>query len=307
MKRTIPILCCLAAVLLLAGCHEENGPKRNSAYYWSTTFRLDSTQLHFIARHHVERIYLRYFDVVIDPDGQLMPNATVRFESPRPQGVEIVPTIFIMNNCLQLDVSQLDSLILQRVVQMCETHDIDSVKELQIDCDWTQRSRKTYFALLERLHERAARQGLRLSATIRLHQLAETPPPVDRGVLMMYNTGDVTDRHHNPILEMETIKPYLRHLSSYRLPLSAAYPAFSWDLLFRGDRFVGVVHSADEYPILPTDTILHRIAEPSTVMEAKEAVGRLAPHANDEIILYEISNTNMANIKKHSYEKIYHP
>ena len=42
-------------------------------------------------------------------------------------------------------------------------------------------------------------------------------------------------------------------------------------------------------------------------MEAKEAVGRLAPHANDEIILYEISNTNMANIKKHSYEKIYHP
>jgi len=302
MKRTISILCCLAAVLLLAGCHEENGPKRNSAYYWSTTFRLDSTQLDFIARHHVERIYLRYFDVVIDPDGQLMPNATVRFESPRPKGVEIVPTIFIMNNCLQLD-----SLILQRVVQMCETHDIDSLQEVQIDCDWTQRSRKTYFALLERLHERAARQGLRLSATIRLHQLAETPPPVDRGVLMMYNTGDVTDRHHNPILEMETIKPYLRHLSSYRLPLSAAYPAFSWDLLFRGDRFVGVVHSADEYPILPTDTILHRIAEPSTVMEAKEAVGRLAPHANDEIILYEISNTNMANIKKHSYEKIYHP
>lgn len=306
-RNAATLLCCLAVALLTAACHSTSGPKRNSAYYWSTTFRLDSTQRDFIARHHVERVYLRYFDVVVDPRGQLMPNATVLFESGRPQGVEIVPTIFIMNNCLQHDVSQLDSLILQRVLQMCETHDIDSVRELQIDCDWTQRSRKTYFGLLERLRQRADSLGLRLSATIRLHQLAETPPPVDRGVLMLYNTGDVTDRHHNPILEMEAVKPYLRHLSTYSLPLSAAYPAFAWDLLYRGDRFVGVVHSENEYPILETDTILHRIADPATVMEAKAAVQRLSPHANDEIILFDISPTNMTNIKQNRYEKVYHP
>ncbi len=307
MRNTLGLLCCLALALLSSACHDTSGKKRNSAYYWSTVFRLDSTQREFITTQHVERIYLRYFDVVVNPEGQLMPNATVRFESGRPQGVEIVPTVFINNNCLQHDVTRLDSLILQRVVQMNETHDIDSVGELQIDFDWTKRSRDTYFGLLKRLHERAARSGLRISVTIRLHQLADTPPPVDHGVLMMYNTGNVTDRHHNPILDMETVKPYLRHLSSYSLPLSTAYPAFSWDLLFRGERFIGVMHSEHEYPVIEGDTIIHRIASSETVMEAKAAVEHLSPHANDEVILFDISSNNMTNIKQNHYEKIFHP
>ncbi len=307
MLRRTALFLCLALALLTAACHDNAHRERNSAYFWSTTFGLDSTQRAFIKAHHIARIYLRYFDVVVDASGQLMPNASVRFESGRPQGVEIVPTVFIVNNCLQHDVSQLDSLILQRVLQMNETHDIDSVSELQIDCDWTFRSHDKYFQLLERLRTRAAQQGLRLSVTIRLHQLAEAPPPVDHGVLMMYNTGDVSDPDHNPILDMEVASPYLRHLSGYRLPLSAAYPAFSWDLLFRGRRFVGIMHSRDEYPVTDGDTIMHRSAPLSTVREAKAAVDRLSPHANDEIILFDISPNNLQNIKKHHYEEIYHP
>lgn len=297
----------IVALALLSGCRNKEGRvKRNSAYYWSTTFGLDSTQREFIAEQRISRIYLRYFDVVVDENGQVMPNATVRFDSPRPTGVEIIPTVFIMNDCMMKDVSLLDSLILQRVLQMNETHDIDSVREIQIDCDWTRRSHDTYFSMLERLKKRAAEKGVSVSTTIRLHQLSEAPPPVDRGVLMAYNTGDVTDLNHNPILEMEAAGPYLRHLSGYRLPLSAAYPAFGWDILIRNGKFVGIVHGDDDIPILPDDSIARIEVPLKTVTEVHDAVGRHNPRANDEIILFDISKQNIINIKNNHYEKIYH-
>ena len=300
-------LLCFSILLAFVGCKEtiQESTKQRSAYFWSTTFDLDSIQLDFICSHDVSRLYLRYFDVVVDDADRVMPNATVRFVSPQPEGVEIVPTVFIVNDCLQKDVSQLDSLLLRRILQMSETHDITGVREIQIDCDWTGRTRTAYFDMLRRLRAAAHKKGLTLSATIRLHQLSQSPPPVDKGVLMMYNTGDVSDLNHNPILDMDDAGPYLKHLRRYRLPLSTAYPVFSWDLLFRGNRFVGIMHSDDEWPILPGDTIVHRDVDIETVLTAKDAVSAHQPTANNEIILFDISKNNMSNNKNKRYEEIY--
>ena len=74
---------------------------------------------------------------------------------------------------------------------MNEANDIENVKEIQIDCDWTASTQEAYFEFLHYLKEKAKDKQIQLSATIRLHQLSMTPPPVDRGILMMYNTGDV--------------------------------------------------------------------------------------------------------------------
>ena len=53
-----------------------------SAYYWSTTWESDSALQTFIHDNEIGRIYLRYFDVVVDDNGDVMPNATIRFAFP---------------------------------------------------------------------------------------------------------------------------------------------------------------------------------------------------------------------------------
>lgn len=60
---------------------------------------------------------------------------------------------------------------------------------------------------------------------------------------------DINNRY--PILNIADVKPYLHNLATYQLPLSTAYPIFSWRVLFRGGHFVGILHSDDDYPILP--------------------------------------------------------
>lgn len=295
-------------IVVFCSCSRQQGEKTNAVYYWSTTFKSDSIQQSFLRQHHIKKIYLRFFDVVVDEQGNVMPNATVRFATPVPKDVEIVPVVYIVNDCLYRSIDKLDSLILQRVTQMCETNDITPFRELQIDCDWTARSRTHYFQVLSRLNERAKKQGVVLSATIRLHQLGEAPPPVEKGILMLYNTGDVTrlDCEH-PILDMKDAAPYLRKLSKYRLPLATAYPVYAWRVLFRKGKFVGIIHSDDELPIIDGDSIVVREPPLEMVLKAKQAVDKEQRSANDEIILFDISNENIQRINKYHYEKIFNP
>ena len=126
------------------------------------------------------------------------------------KGMEIIPVVYIVNNCFKANTKtnsissdksggkssdetprQLADKILNRILQMNEANDIENVKEIQIDCDWTASTQEAYFEFLHYLKEKAKDKQIQLSATIRLHQLSMTPPPVDRGILMMYNTGDV--------------------------------------------------------------------------------------------------------------------
>ena len=295
-------------IVVFCSCSKQQGEKTNAVYYWSTIFKSDSIQQSFLRQHHIKKIYLRFFDVVVDEQGNVMPNATVRFATPVPKDVEIVPVVYIVNDCLYRSIDKLDSLILQRVTQMCETNDITPFRELQIDCDWTARSRTHYFQVLSRLNERAKKQGVVLSATIRLHQLGEAPPPVEKGILMLYNTGDVTrlDCEH-PILDMKDAAPYLRKLSKYRLPLATAYPVYAWRVLFRKGKLVGILHSDDELPIIEGDSIVVRQPPLEMVLKAKQAVDKEQRNANDEIILFDISNENIQRINKYHYEKIFNP
>lgn len=308
MKNAVGmILAGMAALMVVWACSpRERGEQVRSVYYWSTVFQLDSAQQDFIREQQVGRIYLRYFDVVVNGEDKVMPNATVRFLSGQPKGVEIVPTIYIMNECMTRDVSQLDSLLLGRVMQMSETNDIAGVKEIQIDCDWTMRTRKVYYDFLKRLVDRAREKDVRISTTIRLHQLTQPVPPVERGVLMMYNTGDVRKwEGTNPILDMKDAGPYMRHLKKYDLPLSTAYPVFAWQVLFRGDKYIGIMHSDDDLPVLPGDTVVERRVELPVLLEAKGAVGRERSDANDEVILFDLSSKTIKRINEYHYEKVF--
>ena len=88
-RKLITIVVCL---LLLTGCQTaKKQPSKRSMYYWSTTFKLSTSQQHFLKTQHISRLYVRFFDVVTEPDGTLMPNATISFASPIPEKVQHRP------------------------------------------------------------------------------------------------------------------------------------------------------------------------------------------------------------------------
>lgn len=293
--------------MLLSACSERSATERTRAvYYWSTVLDVDTVKQTFLKEYGVRRMYVRYFDVVQDDGGRPVPNATLRFKTAVPEGLEVVPTVYIVNECMAGDTVGLARKVLRRVVQMSETNGVKGVRELQVDCDWTRRTRSRYFGFLRTLVALAGSEGIGVSATIRLHQLSESPPPVERGVLMMYNTGDFTDiTCQKPILNMADAAPYLRHLAGCKLPLASAYPIYSWRILFRGGKYVGIMHRDDDLPVLSGDTIVERTPSVGDILEAAHAVAARRRDAAQEVILFDLSNQNITRYNPEDYEKIY--
>jgi hypothetical protein len=175
--------------------------------------------------------------------------------------------------------------IVKRIRQMNETNDIPNVHELQIDCDYTLKSRKRYYAFLEEVRKL---WGETLSTTIRLHQLAMPVPPVDYGALMIYNTGDPRKwQARNPILDFRDVEPYLRRLDGYSLPLAAAYPVFQWTYTVQGVR-------------------VDRTVEAEEILQVKRAMESERNDLNRLIITYHLDKDNIDRYKPETYEEIYH-
>lgn len=211
----------------------------NAIYYWKTTFRFTETDSLFLVRHNINRIYLRYFDVSQE-NSEAIPEATIRFIDPIPQGVKIIPTIYLEHRLFTHPgfVDTLPELLIRRIRTMSETHDIAPIHEIQVDCDWTKGTEGHYFMFLERVRNLLSKEGISLSVTIRLHQLNMPVPPADRGMLMCYNTGGVRDYSTvNSILSVQDVIPYAHRLKDYTLPLDVGYPAFSWAVCFDNEKF----------------------------------------------------------------------
>ena len=262
MKHTIPLMTIL--LMIVASCSRTLPPQVheevNSVYYWKTVFHLDRADISFIKKHDIGRIYLRMFDVSEDTyahviDEKTVPNASVRIDysdtyllKDSLRDKEFVPVVYITLNALKAMNGHEGTLarnIVTRVRNMCEYHSIPNVSELQLDCDWTQSTEESYFALCDSVKHGIADMQLpwRLSSTIRLHQLSGNVPPVDNGVLMVYNTGSFNDPDAaNSIIAAKDVKPYLRYLPDYQLHLDVAYPTYSWQLLFRRRQFIGLLN-----------------------------------------------------------------
>jgi len=295
-------VCFLTMLTALTGCqqHERQSPttlaEGNSVYYWRTDLHLDSMERAFLRTHDIDKVYCRYFDVVMGDDGQPTPNATITFSDTLPDGVELVPTVYITEDCMHAPHPGLAEKVVRRVCQMNETNDIKNVREIQIDCDYTARSRQVYYDFLKEISHFFASKANKfersslishLSTTIRLHQLQMAAPPVDYGVLMLYNTGDPRrfDKR-NPVLDRRDVEPYLRHLAAYPLPLAAAYPVYQWVRHIHGVR---VEHTVEAYEIL----------------RVKQAVEHERPELRHAILTYHLDKENINRYDTKTYEKIY--
>jgi hypothetical protein len=216
----------------------------------------------------INKLYIKLFDVDWNRLDGPYPVSVSEFPSesgyygyhPFLEKVDKIPVIFITNRTLEnTDLSDIKTLSRK----ICRKTWIDSsrlrknsyvignliINELQIDCDWTAATKEKYFSLIKEI--RTTFPGLKISATIRLYQLANPKltgvPPVDRGMLMYYNMTEPRNiKTKNSIIDNDEGKKYLRKASTYPIPLDVALPLFSWGAVFRSGSFNVLMHDMTE-------------------------------------------------------------
>ncbi|MDE5858699.1 MAG: hypothetical protein K2H32_10155 [Muribaculaceae bacterium] len=280
MKKYYLIICLLISITLLScrGSSSLKSDEGNSIYYWRTTFSLSDKENEFLKEHEVKKIYMRFFDVnrtYSDIDNEdVIPEATIRFNDTVPNDIDVVPTIYITTSAIEkMQTKEMEyaEKIYKRVTAIGKKNNI-TIKEIQLDCDWTKGTRQPFFRLCEAMKEYMD-STQELSSTIRLHQLTQTPPPVDKGVLMVYNTGNLMEMtSDNSIFSRKDIEPYLRdnRLALYPLPLDVAYPAYGWSVVFRPEKdkyYFDRIMRRTDFSCFPP---LHKIA--SNLYEATSEV-----------------------------------
>lgn len=350
LSRSIIFLCLFAMAAELLSCR-SNKPLSNGGnniYYWRTTFSLSENEKEFLVEHNVKKIYLHFFDVewsYPEKQGEIVtPQATIKFNDSVPTGIEIVPTIYITTSAMEKMQTREDEYaekIYKRVNAICKLNKIE-FGEIQLDCDWTKGTRQPFFRLCEAMKQ-CLDSTQTLSSTIRLHQLTQSPPPVDKGVLMVYNTGNLMEMtSDNSIFSRNDIEPYLRdnRLAKYPLKLDVAYPTYGWSVVFHPgedkyyfDRIMRrtdfssypnlkriasnlyeatseVNFSEDEtgYDKVYTDYQI-RVERPSAgeILEIKKMIDSQLKDKTHNNILYHLDESQLSHYSDNEISKIYSP
>lgn len=344
LLKARPIHSILSVLLILcffASCNVKKEARKITPafYYWKSTLNLTSFEKQKLDSLNVKTIYLKFFDVDWDEAaGKPVPVAKLQgSKSALPNDIAVIPVVFITNSCIQkIDSSRTDNLaenIYSLLQDIRRANGFDSIPEIQIDCDWTEASKDNYFRLLKHLKLLAA--NYKLSATIRLHQvkfLTKTGiPPVDRGLLMCYNMGNLKNpATNNSILETGELKKYTGNLSGYPLPLDVAFPLFNWKVLYRNNTYKGLIEnlpdeafsssccskSGNRYQVLK-DTVLQGYelrkgdmirdeqSDIKEVLMAAALTGSQLKNTPLRVSLYHLDSVILSKYPTHELESIY--
>lgn len=257
-----------AMACAVPGCNPPHHAKVDAAfYYWRTTYAPSPLELNYILRLNVSALYIRFFDVDWDNvTKQAIPVSPVSVGDGAGMPVQVIPTIFITNRTLEhlseVSVDTLGARILRQIDEIAAQQFRSSlVSELQFDCDWTETTRDRYFGLISTVRQLLGNRPIRLSATIRLHQIKYREltgvPPVDRGVLMFYNMGKLDDRKTvNSILDFTAAEKYLARLDTYPMHLDVALPLFSWGVLARQGKIIDLLNNVTASDFVDSQTFI---------------------------------------------------
>ncbi|MEP6749105.1 MAG: hypothetical protein ABJB86_15335 [Bacteroidota bacterium] len=306
-----------------------------SFYYWKTNFHLDSIEKETITNNSVNVIYIRYFDVDFLP-GDSIPTAImpVSFDT-NALMTGVVPVVYVKNRTLErLDSTGLKRLsekaysLVTGINQRGNVHPA----EIQFDCDWTETTKDKYFLFLKQ-YKLLSNQII--SATIRLHQIKYPGitgiPPVDYGVLMYYNMGDINSGTTSSIYDKAIATKYAPSIKTYPLTLDIALPIFSWSLQVRDGRVVKLLNKMnfqhfendsnfisagkDRYTVKhacfhggyyfkENDTIKTEHVTEADLMDIVMQVNRYSNNRIRNLIFYDLDKENLVLYDKNIFRKI---
>lgn len=231
MKQFLLIFLC---TFLLSCNKSEIHPY--SFYYWRTNLSLSNTEKAELEKAPLPYLYTRFFDID-KVEGKFQPIAVITKEKTFKTEKAIVPVVFIKNEVfydIKLEeITFLANNVYRLIKKKQNEMGLRSVNEIQIDCDWTAGTNKEYFEFLKQIQEISKD---RISCTLRLHQVKNRTlsgvPPVDKVYLMCYSTSSPLENStKNSILDVQTLKNYLKFIDRYPLDIEVALPIFSWGIV----------------------------------------------------------------------------
>jgi hypothetical protein len=327
-------------LIFIGSCGKKNETITRSFYYWKSNFALGSDGNRMLSDLHINKIYLKFFDVDVFQE-DFYPKSTLHVFDSIPQKIEIVPVVFITNASIKSAANEyilreLADKIVRKIkgIRNCFTN-INAFKEIQFDCDWSEDTQEKYFYLLQQIKEKYA-EPVSLSATIRLHQVKYFEktgvPPVARGTLMFYNMGKIEDANgENSIYNEKDASRYLVNFEKYPLPLDIALPVFSWAIAYHDGKIVALINDYGDdlkkneslkkvkdnlYEIqkvfryrdvvlMQGDQLKFEEAGPEQALSAAKLI---RPHLRKDSIsvtLFDYDYTNLSKYETGSIEKIY--
>ena len=261
--RGILFVLLLGSLLIDLSCESTPSGKHPNRlepafYYWKTDLKLGKKEKACLDGTSSDRIYLKILDIGRNEKTKLITifsNLSVT-DSTILAGKKVIPCIFLTNSIFEgMSVSEMQWLMPR--IQYTITNLANILNEgkpwdeIQLDCDWTESTRDQFFFMIGETRK-IIPKSTKVSATIRLHQYKfpeETGvPPVDRGMLMMYNTGNIEDwEEDNSILALDDVKKYVKGAPDpYRIQLDLALPVFSWGLVYRDGELWKILPAIDE-------------------------------------------------------------
>ncbi|RYG37060.1 MAG: hypothetical protein EOO01_30430, partial [Chitinophagaceae bacterium] len=268
--------------VLFLSCVEKARPL-HSFYFWKLQGDLTKEDTMLKNKLGISHSYIHYMDISwSEALNMAVPRATQQINN-LPGNEPYTPVIYIDNRVFekssQADMDTMARRILRRIEAMTRnmegifarnffdnlhlpydsnyqkriTATIDSVmrsreglvSEVQIDCDWTEKTRDNYFLFLRQF--KALLKNKDLSVTIRLYPFKYRSkmgiPPADRGVLMCYNLSPIAKPETgNSVFDLSVLRQYLTPDEAYPLPLDLALPVFGWHPWFRGGKLQGILY-----------------------------------------------------------------
>jgi hypothetical protein len=318
--------------LLLVGC-TNNSNHEISFYYWKQDFNLNQSQKAILEFNQVKKLYVKFFDITWNSrEKQAIPISKIDFKKPAGK-YKIVPCIFIENQVFKQDPSpEIASKVYELIRKIAKTNKF-SIQEIQIDCDWTDATRKAYFSFLSKLTALAKNKQI-ITSTLRLHQFKYPKktgiPPVQKAVLMCYNMGKIDNQKTaNSIISETELNKYILESEEYPLPLDLALPSYHWGLIYRLGKLTLIVNDIDRNQLksfafsklgenkyradssfyydntyfCKNDILRMEESDPSTLFRCAKVLQKSKHHFN-EVIFYHISSNSISNYEKSFFSNL---
>jgi hypothetical protein len=323
-----------------AGCNRSTIKITPAFYYWKTTYAVSPASQHFLSGLTIHKLYMRFFDVDWNNEaGAAYPVAAIQFASKPDPSLHIVPVVFITNRTLENSndtmMHSLSEKILTKVNSIARKQGI-VFSELQLDCDWTEKTRERYFSLIRFTRAQLKKNGKRISVTVRLHQVKYPGitgvPDVDDAMLMFYNMGKL-DPHanHNSIYNEQDASTYTTAIKNYPLHLDVALPCFSWAVHIRENRVIGLLKKVNKGDLnltnftsigdgrfkvnnsffyrgtylMKADVLKLEEMTPALLSMASRQLARNIKKENRTVAIFDLDSINLMRYEKENFEETY--
>ncbi len=247
-------------LFLLIGCSEPKIEISRAFYFWENdTQFINEDEESTLEKLKIEKLYVKVFEVE-RIDGVITPIAksSLKLDLPHNKVLkELIPCIYIQDDVfVKASKNQIKELA-ENIAFLAKKYIVENIgmgnsnflyNEIQIDCDWTESSKKMYFYFLKRMKEESKKE---ISCTLRLypykfHEVMGIPP-CDKVMLMCYNLlNPLNNANKNSILDTDEMSKYLDTDIDYPIHIDIALPIYSWMLCYENERFRGVIHGVDE-------------------------------------------------------------